>query len=456
MRRLHIQQLNDYERIQPQQLTRKTTNKWITNGDNNYYFNKMESLYISSITNSSIIDQYVSWVIGAGLKTNGQDITNIITDDDLELIVLDFKVQGNCAIQVVYDYNGEVVRLYHIPVRCLASNREKDLLEEPSGYWYSFDWNEKSTYVPEFIPAFGKSGETKTEEILYIKRNSVQPIYALPDWQSAVQYAELEMELSNFFIKRVKNNFSAGVVVNINQGGTYSDEEMDTEVHRVKTNLSGTNGDPMIISFNDNVENKTTVDTIAIPDAYAQFSFVSEEAESKIMSAHKINDPGLVGLPSPSGFSNDAQKMDMALDILMRNRIKPMRRTILIALESILKIDLEFEDFPKLSIAAVESGQTSKQELKKWRTDAVSSNVDKIMFNDETDEMIVKFNSKEIYTYYGVDFQEFLLVMEGAGICRTAGSNKWGSWYIGKTPSVGAALQQVLSGASYKKGGSLR
>ena len=48
--------------------------------------------------------------------------------------------------------------------------------------------------------------------------------------------------------------------------------------------------------------------------------------------------------------------------------------------------------------------------------------------------------------------------MDGNGVCRTEGKNKWGEWFIGKTPSVGAAVYErlVLSGITYKKGGSLR
>lgn len=96
--------------------------------------------------------------------------------------------------------------------------------------------------------------------------------------------------------------------------------------------------------------------------------------------------------------------------------------------------------------------------LKKWRSDASSSNVDKILFNDETMELVVKFNGGSYYTYYDIDFTEFVAVFNGAGICRTSGENKWGSWFIGKSPSVGAAVFNILvnSGKRYTKGGSLR
>lgn len=97
-------------------------------------------------------------------------------------------------------------------------------------------------------------------------------------------------------------------------------------------------------------------------------------------------------------------------------------------------------------------------ELKKWRSDASSSNIDKIMYNDENRELVIRFNGGSYYTYYDIDFTEFVGIFNGAGICRTSGENSYGTWFVGKTPSVGAAVFNILvnSGKRYTKGGSLR
>lgn len=97
-------------------------------------------------------------------------------------------------------------------------------------------------------------------------------------------------------------------------------------------------------------------------------------------------------------------------------------------------------------------------EFRKWRNRPKSSNVNNILYNDETKELIVKFNEGDIYTYFDVEFSLFQDLVNGAGVCRTEGENKWGSWFIGKTPSVGAALYNrlVKSSIRYKKGGTLR
>ena len=97
--------------------------------------------------------------------------------------------------------------------------------------------------------------------------------------------------------------------------------------------------------------------------------------------------------------------------------------------------------------------------FKKWRGDNIrSSNVKRIMYNDETKEMFIQFQDKSIYTYFNVPFQTFLDVSGGRATCITSGENKYGTWYVGKTPSVGSAVHKYLikKGVAYKKGGSLR
>jgi len=99
-----------------------------------------------------------------------------------------------------------------------------------------------------------------------------------------------------------------------------------------------------------------------------------------------------------------------------------------------------------------------KQQFKNWRNTANSSNVDKMKYNDETKELVIKFNDGSYYTYFDIDFGQFMSIVDGQGVCITEGENEYGSWFVGKTPSVGAAVWEWLidTGARYERGGTLR
>jgi hypothetical protein len=354
--RLHVVKMNNYTKIDTQVLLTQST-RWLTNGPDNSYFYTVERAYLGSPTNQAIIDNYTNYIIGEGIedKTGLIDVTSYLSEEDQRLAIADFKIHGACAFQVIYKMDGSISKLYYVPTKCLAVNKEPDVTDEPTGYWYSFDWQLRTRFKPEFYPAFGCGDKTQTE-ILYIKRHSPQPIFALPDWQSGIQYCQTEEELSNYYVNHIKNNFSAGKIVNINQGIPADDEAQEEAERAIKTQLTGTsNAGHIIISFNENKDNATTVDTIEINDAYSQFQFLSEECKTNIMLAHKVNDRILFGLPTPSGFSSAADQMVQALKMLYRSQINPSRRIILNGLSRAFETinpacKLHFVDFEELRV----------------------------------------------------------------------------------------------------------
>lgn len=86
-----------------------------------------------------------------------------------------------------------------------------------------------------------------------------------------------------------------------------------------------------------------------------------------------------------------------------------------------------------------------------------SSNVWKYKYDDIKEELVIKFQEGSTYTYTGVSTNLFESIVTGDASCITEGSNKWGSWDIGKNPSIGAAVYEylVLGNVSYSKGGQV-
>lgn len=360
MKRIHLLEMNQYVKVDVQSLL-ISSNKWITNGANNEYFYVVEDAYLGSPTNQSIIDNFTNYILGEGLEdTSGSvDISSILGEEDLRNAVTDFKMQGACAFQVIYNFGGGVNKLYYVPTKSLAVNKEADITDDVTSYWYSFDWRFRTKYKPAEIPAFGYGNGLETE-ILYIKRQSAQPVYALPDWQSGIQYCQTEEELSNYYNKHIKNNFSAGKIININQGTTDSEEAMEEAERAILNKVSGSNNaGNVIVSFNDNKDNATTVESIEITDAYSQFQFLSQECLEKIMLSHKVNDKSLFGLPMPSGFSSVAEQMVQSLKILYRSQINPMRKILTSNLDRVFKraypgVKLAFKDYEELQVQSTQ------------------------------------------------------------------------------------------------------
>lgn len=359
--KIQVINLNKYERIDTSNLL-NFGNKFVTNGTDNSFFYDLDDRYYGSPTNAAVINSYVNYIMGKGLiaKTGIEQETldRILDYNDLKNIILELKKTGNSPIQVVYAKipdKKKVAKLYSLQTKQVAIKNQEDLSENIREYWFSYDWKLRTKFRPYEVPAFSY-GQDKQSEIFYLKNNWQEPLFSLPDWVSGIQFAQMEEEISNYVINHIKNNFSAGKIVNIYQGEA-EDEEAEEEADRlIKQRLSGSsNAGNVIVSFNKNPDEKTEVDTIEIQDAYQQFQFVSEYAKEQIFTAHSVTSPTLFGADSQTGFSSDSEQMKTALKTLYRSQINPTRRKIIAALEMILnesypEIQLEFEDFDELNI----------------------------------------------------------------------------------------------------------
>lgn len=84
-----------------------------------------------------------------------------------------------------------------------------------------------------------------------------------------------------------------------------------------------------------------------------------------------------------------------------------------------------------------------------------SSNINAFAYDPESESLRVQFLGQHpnangpIYEYGGVPKQIFDLFRKGAVPARTDGKNKWGKWWKGKVPSMGASLYTLLKTAGY-------
>ena len=100
--------------------------------------------------------------------------------------------------------------------------------------------------------------------------------------------------------------------------------------------------------------------------------------------------------------------------------------------------------------------EPSSQEKMKLERPYPSSNVHSFGYDDKTGRLLVKFQGDypdqngPVYGYEGVPKNIFNLFQKGAIPARTDGSNKWGSWWKGKVPSLGASLYTLIKQGGYQ------
>ena len=85
--------------------------------------------------------------------------------------------------------------------------------------------------------------------------------------------------------------------------------------------------------------------------------------------------------------------------------------------------------------------------------DLNSSNVWGSKYDKRTGKMTVRFQGGSEYEYDGVPANIYRAFASGNAAAKTSGKNKYGEWFRGKVPSLGAALNQYIkqSGFNYRK-----
>lgn len=84
-----------------------------------------------------------------------------------------------------------------------------------------------------------------------------------------------------------------------------------------------------------------------------------------------------------------------------------------------------------------------------------SSNVEGFAYDPEGQRLYVRFLGKHpdphgpIYQYEGVPANIFDIFRKGAIPAKTDGRNKWGRWWKGKYPSMGAAMYHLIRAGGF-------
>jgi len=325
-------------------ITEVKNKDWVSYGDDNNYFQYLIDRYNGSPTNNAVINGISAMIFGKGLDATNSNkkpdqyaqMISLFDNDCVRKLTYDLKLMGQCAIQVIYSKDRKkIAQIEHMPVETLRAEKanEKGDIE---GYYYYKDWSSiKPSDKPLRIPAFGTSKESI--EILYVKPYKAGFYYYSPvDYQGGLQYAELEEEISNFHLNNIMNGMSPSMLINFNNG-TPNAEERQLIEQRIYQKFSGSsNAGKFILAFNDNAETAASIEPVQLSDAHQQYQFLSEESTKKIMVAHRVVSPMLLGIKDNTGLGNNADELKTATILMDNTVIRPFQTLLIDAFDQIL------------------------------------------------------------------------------------------------------------------------
>jgi len=357
---VHLVELNEYQRPE---VTEVVNRDWVGIGADNMYYQAVIDAYMDSTTNSAVINGIVDQIYGKGLDATDSNkkpdqyakMRSLLSSKDLKNVCQDLKLLGEGAFQISYS-KGKMAKISHFPRETLrpeVCNEDGDI----EAYYYAADWSKvrKSSKLKR-IAVFG-SGE---QNELYIIRRYVPGYFYVSPIDYQLSYATLEKEIADYLINDCKNGFSGTKIINFNSG--IPDIEKQQEIKtKVLDKLTGSNGEKVIVSFNNNAEGKATIDDVSLTDAPEHYNYLSEECKKMIMLTHRVTSGLLLGLSSANGFSSNADEIVNASNLFHNIVIKPYQLLITESLEDIfskadINLSLYFKTIEPLEFIEIDKG----------------------------------------------------------------------------------------------------
>jgi len=354
--------------------------EWVAYGEDNNYFQFLIDRYNGSATNNAIINGMTELIYGKGLYATDASrkpdeyamMKSLFSRQCMRKITFDLKAMGQAAMQVIYNKDKtKIVQVEHMPIETLRMEKMNDD-GEVTGYYYSKDWTKirKKGFEPIRIPAFGYGEKGEGLEIYCIKPYRSGFYYYSPvDYQGGLPYAELEEEVANYHINNIKNGLSPSMLINFNNG-VPTEEERELIERRIIQKFSGSsNSGKFILAFNDNKEMAASIEPVQLSDASEQYQFLADESMRKLMVAHRVTSPMLMGIKDNTGLGNNADELKTASLLFHNTVVRPIQELILDAIDDIMAVNgaslnIYFKTLQPLELQA-DMAEEEKEELSK-------------------------------------------------------------------------------------------
>ena len=362
------------------QVVEDNRKEWVAYGDDNNYFQFLIDRYNGSATNNAIINGMTELIYGKGLYATDASrkpdeyamMKSLFSRTCMRKVTFDLKAMGQAAFQVIYNKDKtKIVQVEHMPIETLRFEKMNDD-GEVTGYYYSKDWTKirKKGFEPTRIPAFGYGEKGEGLEIYCIKPYRSGFYYYSPvDYQGGLPYAELEEEVANYHINNIKNGLSPSMLINFNNG-VPTEEERELIERRIIQKFSGSsNSGKFILAFNDNKEMAASIEPVQLSDASEQYQFLADESMRKLMVAHRVTSPMLMGIKDNTGLGNNADELKTASLLFHNTVVRPIQELILDAIDDILAVNgaslnIYFKTLQPLELQA-DIPEETKEELSK-------------------------------------------------------------------------------------------
>jgi hypothetical protein len=333
---------------------------WINYGDQNDFPQYLRDLSHESPVHGSLVVAIGDMIAGKGIKSDQyQAELDALNIDTLTYACAhDLKLFGGFFIEVIWSNDRSVIsKLTAIPFEeCRIAINQED--ESEIGIYHSYDWSNtrKKKNTPEFIPKYNYlTREQEPRQIYWCFTYTGSDTYPRPDYWSAINYIELDKQISIFHINQISNGLFPSTIINFYNGQATPEQKQQMMLDWENKMSGARNAGKVVMFFNERDQPKTEITPFPVNDADKQYQLMDTTAQQKIITAHRVTTPLLFGIRETSGFGSNKDEMTTGLEIFNKQVIQPYQEKINSSIEELLSPQMPgvtFEIVPNTPLVA--------------------------------------------------------------------------------------------------------
>jgi hypothetical protein len=332
---------------------------WVTNkekvnkeivkaGQDNLFPQYLIDLYNKSSIHAAAVNAITEAVIGGGLTANNEAFidkankTGETWNTVFSKVSLDFYLHGSFALEIIWSLDrSRIAEVYHIDFSTIRA-REKNHRGHIPGYYIADEWKPFTRVTNDdvmYLPAFNENTKQDEPSQIFVVRNyrPGQQYYPLPLYNGALKVIELDTEIDNFHVSNIKNGLAPSLAITTFMNG--SDDDVASVEAMLRANYGGSDnaGSLMYIDV-DSPENAPKIEPIPQNGADGYYTTINDLTVQKILTAHRITSPMLLGIKTEGQLGGRAEMID-AMQLLQHNVIHPIQQDILKELETVMSVN---------------------------------------------------------------------------------------------------------------------
>jgi hypothetical protein len=320
---------------------------WVMWGLRNDYPQFILQVKEHSPTMSVAIDAKVNMTYGDGVEI--EDLGNVLVNKYETISELYYKVFydiwlfGGYSLEVIKSRDGSRIEsIYHIPFQDVrVGKQDVEIHNRENGVFYVCeDW--QNTQQKRLVVKFQSLNMETREgrEMVYWKdyTPTMNRHYPLTPYQSSIDSCVLEAEIYQFH----KTNLAASLMPNlfVSLIGDPTPEERLSTYEELVRSYQGKNGQKLMLAFSNSADERPVIEAISNTGNDTFYTEILQMCVQAILTGQQVASPLLLGISTlnNSAFSQNAEEINVAWNLMMETTIKPMVRKANASIENILAL----------------------------------------------------------------------------------------------------------------------